>query len=113
MKYMLLLYHAEPSEPPPPDAWAPWLRFEEEASKRATKVDAAALQPVATTKTVAVREGEMVVTDGPFTEAREQLGGYYVFDCASEAEALELAAHVPWAVTGHIQVRPVMEPPGE
>jgi hypothetical protein len=58
---------------------------------------------------VSVRNGGRVVTDGPFIDTKEQLGGFYIFDCQNLDVALDLAAKIPWAPTGHIEVRPVME----
>lgn len=67
-----------------------------------------ALQPTGTAKTVRVRVGKSVITDGPFAETKEQLGGYYLVEAASEDEALAMAAKVPWARYGCIEVRPIM-----
>jgi len=58
---------------------------------------------------VSVRNGDRVITDGPFIDSKEQLGGFYIFDCQNLDVALDLAAKIPWAPTGHIEVRPVME----
>ena len=111
MKYMFLLFNEEREENASPEAWGEWMQFEAEATKRATRVDGLALQPAATATTVAVRNGETILTDGPFVDTKEQLGGYYVFDCKDLDEAITLAKMVPWAPTGHIEVRPAMEPP--
>lgn len=70
--------------------------------------DGQALQPTATATTVRVRDGERLLTDGPFAETREQFGGYYVVDVPGLDEALELAAQIPGAETGGVEVRPVM-----
>jgi hypothetical protein len=67
-----------------------------------------ALHPVATASSVRVRNGEQLVTDGPFAETKETLGGFYLIDVASHAEALEWAARIPSATLGTIEVRPVM-----
>jgi hypothetical protein len=72
-----------------------------------------ALQPTRTAKTVAVRDGAPVTTDGPFAETKEQLGGYYLIDVDSEDEALEWAAKIPSARFGRIEVRPVVVFPVE
>jgi hypothetical protein len=66
------------------------------------------LQPTATAATVRVRDGEQVVTDGPFAETKEQLGGYYLIDVDSLDEALEWAAKIPSARHGSIEVRPLI-----
>lgn len=67
-----------------------------------------ALQPSQSATVVSVRKGRTITTDGPFIDTKEQLGGFYVFDCRDLNHAIELAAKVPWAPTGHIEVRPVM-----
>ena len=66
------------------------------------------LQPTATATTVRVRDGERVVTDGPFAETKEQLGGFYLLECGSLDEAIEWASKIPGAATGSVEVRPVM-----
>ena len=66
------------------------------------------LQPTATATTVRVRNGERVLTDGPFAETREQFGGFYVVDAPGLDEAIEIAAQIPGAETGCVEVRPVM-----
>ena len=68
-----------------------------------------ALLPTSTAHTVRVRNGESLVTDGPFAETREQLGGYYVVEAATPDEAATIAAKIPWARFGSIEVRPIMK----
>jgi hypothetical protein len=70
-----------------------------------------ALEPSSTATTVRVRDGRTLATDGPYAETKEQLGGYYVVDCKNLDEAIELAAKIPGAATGTIEVRPIMEFP--
>jgi len=67
-----------------------------------------ALQPTSTAKTVRVRDGKVLATDGPFAETKEQLGGYYLIEAASAEEAVAIASKIPWARTGSIEVRPIM-----
>jgi hypothetical protein len=67
-----------------------------------------ALQPVATATTVRVRNGQTVTTDGPFAETREQLGGYYLVEAKDLDEAISLAARIPAARYGSVEVRPIM-----
>ena len=67
-----------------------------------------ALQPTMTAKTVRVRGGKSMVTDGPFAETKEQLGGYYLVEAANADEASKIAAKIPWARFGSIEVRPIM-----
>ena len=67
-----------------------------------------ALQPIPTAKTVRVRNGKHQVTDGPFAETKEQLGGYYLVEAKDSDEAIAIAAKIPWARSGSIEVRPIM-----
>ena len=67
-----------------------------------------ALQPTPTAKTVRVRDSKSLVTDGPFAETKEQLGGYYLVEAKDVEEAVAIAAKVPWARYGSIEVRPIM-----
>ena len=67
-----------------------------------------ALQPTPTAKTVRVRNGKPQVMDGPFAETKEQLGGYYLVEAGNEAEAIAIAAKIPWARYGSIEVRPIL-----
>jgi hypothetical protein len=66
-------------------------------------------RPPSTATTVKVRDGETITTDGPFAETREQLGGYYLLDCKDLDEAIGWAARIPGALTGSVEVRPVMD----
>jgi len=68
-----------------------------------------ALQPTATAKTVRVRDGKPLVTDGPFAETKEQLGGYYLVEAASPEEAKTIAAKIPSARFGCVEVRPIQK----
>jgi hypothetical protein len=67
-----------------------------------------ALQPVATAKTVTVRDGKSLTTDGPFAETKEQLGGYYLIEAGSIDEATAIASRIPGAQYGRVEVRPIM-----
>ena len=70
------------------------------------------LQPVATAASVWVRDGKRMVTDGPFAETREQLGGYFVIEAANHDEAVAIAERIPAAKKGTVEVRPMIEVPG-
>jgi hypothetical protein len=70
-----------------------------------------ALEPTATATTVRVRNGKVSTTDGPFAETREQLGGYYMLEAKDLNEAIQIAAKIPGAKTGSIEVRPIMHIP--
>ncbi len=67
------------------------------------------LQPATTATTVRVPNGERIVTDGPFAETKEQLGGFYVVDCKDLDEAIEWASKIPTAKSGCVEVRPVIQ----
>ena len=73
---------------------------------------AAPLHPTSTAASVRVRNGKPLVTDGPFAETREQLGGYFLIDAKSIDEAVAVAARIPLARLGTVEVRPVVEIPG-
>ena len=85
----------------------------EELRERRQYVAGAPLKPVATATTVRVRDGEEVVTDGPFAETKEQLGGFFLIESPSLEEACEWAARVPAAQYGSVEVRPIMPVPAE
>ncbi|RSM90634.1 hypothetical protein DMH04_04005 [Kibdelosporangium aridum] len=115
MKYMLLIYNCDrpaPTDPGFDEALARVNAFVEECRRRGTFVSGHPLLPEKTARTVSVRDGKPLVTDGPFTETHEHLGGYYILDCRDFDEALELAALCPMAAVGSIEVRPVAEVPG-
>jgi hypothetical protein len=111
MQYLLLLYDAETrSANLDQDGQATEYReFAEFGEKYANAIKGGnALQPVATAKTVRVRNGQSLATDGPFAETKEQLGGYYLIEAASLDEAIAIAAKVPWSRYGSTEVRPIM-----
>lgn len=84
-----------------------YVRFGEEAAQAGIMVDGARLRPTTTATTVRVRDGRPLLTDGPFAETKEQIGGYYLIDVANLDEALRWAARIPSARLGAIEVRPV------
>ena len=90
-----------------------YFSYTEELRDSGKYVAGDALQPTATAKSIQVREGAPMATDGPFAETKEQLGGYYLVDVDSEEEALEWAAKIPSARYGTIEVRPVVVFPVE
>ena len=89
--------------------YAAYRVFGEEAEKRGAMRGGNELQPTSTATTVRVRNGETMVTDGPFAETKETLGGYYLLECDSLDDAVDLAAKIPGARHGSIEVRPVVE----
>ena len=113
MQFMCLIYDdqkawQEFSEEEQKAAMAQYFAFTEEARQAGVYVAADALQPVGTATTVRVRDGEQLLTDGPFAETKERLGGYYIVDVDSIDEAIQWAAKIPSARYGSIEVRPVM-----
>jgi hypothetical protein len=111
MKYMLLIYTDEKAwtDNEREHCYAESTELTHELNARGQYVSANPLQPVATATSVRVRSGKPVVTDGPFAETREQLGGYFLVDAKDLNEAIAIAARVPGARKGTVEVRPVME----
>ena len=108
MKYMLLLFSAEDGMETTPEAMAPWVKFSEDAAKLATEVGGEALHPSSTATVVSVRDGNRMATDGPFVTTKEQLGGYYIFDCDNLDTAMKLAEMIPLP-NGYVEVRPIVD----
>jgi hypothetical protein len=113
MQYALLIYDDEKawetmSEEERNAIYGEYFAFTNELRASGGFVDGNPLQPTAASTTVRVRDGEQVVTDGPFAETKEQLGGYYVIEAETVDEALAWAAKIPGARYGSIEVRPVM-----
>lgn len=81
----------------------------QELNSKGKYIAANPLHSVTTAKSVRVREGKRLVTDGPFAETREQLGGYFLINAANIDEATEIASQIPGAKNGTVEIRPVME----
>jgi hypothetical protein len=111
MKYMLLVYTAEKAwtDDERNHCYAESAQLCHELAARGQYVSANPLQLVATAASVRVRNGKPVVTDGPFAETREQLGGYFMVEANDLNEAIHIATRIPGARKGTIEVRPVME----
>jgi hypothetical protein len=117
MKYMLLCYDDESAwdkagQPALQEAMQEAVQLTHELNARGQYLSAAPLQPVATATSVRVRDGRRLVTDGPFAETREVLGGYYLIDVKDLNEAISIAARHPGARVGTVEVRPILEIPG-
>ena len=115
MQYMLLIYNCDRPEPEDPgfgEALARINAFADECRRRGVYVAGHPLQPEHAATTVSVRDGRTLITDGPFAETHEHLGGAYILDCRNLDEALELAALCPMAEQGSIEVRPIAGIPG-
>src|SRR4051812_35940934 len=85
-----------------------YFTFSEDAQRAGVLVAGEGLEPTSAATTVRVRDGERVLSDGPFAETKEQLGGFYLLDCANLDEAIDWAARIPGAASGSVEVRPVM-----
>ena len=111
MKYMLLVYLDEQAmtEAERQHCYVESANLAQDLSSRKQYVDASPLHPVATATSVRVREGKRLITDGPFAETREQLGGYYLIDAKDLDEAIGIAERIPPARFGTIEIRPVLE----
>ena len=114
MKYMLLVYTDEKSwtDAERDHCYPESAQLCQDLASRGQYLSANPLQPVATATSVRVRKGKLAITDGPFAETREQLGGYFLVDAADLNEAIKIAARIPGARKGTIEVRPVLEIPG-
>jgi hypothetical protein len=112
MQYLLLIYGQESD-------WfnrtqaeigamvADYGKFTEEITKQGKNLGSNRLTPVASATTVRIRDGKRTVTDGPFAETKEQLGGYYLVEAADLDEAINIAAKIPAAKHGSVEVRPI------
>jgi hypothetical protein len=115
MKYIALLY-SDPEMGPGPVPGTPefmqmlsdYQAATEAMAGAGVLIDSSPLQPPQTATTVRVRDGETQLSDGPFAEIKEQLGGYYILDCADLDTALRYAAMIPAARYGSVEVRPVL-----
>lgn len=113
MKYLLLL-HSPGGAPVDRDSveyaemFAAYAAANAAMASAGVLLDCAPLQPVASSTTIRVRDGRTVVTDGPAAEIKEQVGGYTLLECADLDEALKWAATIPAALTGWVEIRPVV-----
>ena len=114
MKYIALIYSAEETEPAygSPEFGAQMASYKVATDtyvKDGVMRGGEALHPATTATTVRVRKGKIETLDGPFAETKEQLGGFYIFECANLDDAIKYAALIPGAVKGSVELRPVME----
>ena len=114
MKYMLLIYSDEQalSETERQECYAESTQLAHDIQSNGQYVAANPLHPTAMATSVRVRNGKRLVTDGPFAETREQLGGYFLIDAKNLDEAIAIAGRIPMARKGTVEVRPVIEIPG-
>ena len=114
MKYMLLIYHDEHgwnslTEAERQEIYLEYRKLTGELEANGKFVDGSELQPITTATTVRIRDGKELITDGPFAETHEQLGGYFLVEARDLDEATSIAARIPAARTGTIEVRPLVE----
>jgi hypothetical protein len=114
MKYMLLIYFDEsgaPDEAEREKCYADSAQFARELSAKGQFVSAAPLYPTATATSVRLSGGKRLVTDGPFAETREQLGGFFIVDVKDLDEAIDIASQIPAGRWGTVEIRPVIHIP--
>ena len=111
MLYMFLLYH-DPSLPPPPDIMDAHFAVWREAKSKGAYLTSEAIGGTENATTVRIRNGKAMITDGPFAETKEVLGGFYILECKDLDEALEYAKKIPDSLNGAVEVRPVRGVPG-
>ena len=114
MKYLCLIYDDEKKMEAMPKSESDailgeYFAFTEGIKKSGHLLGGEALQPVQTATTVRIRNGKVSTTDGPFAETKEQLGGYYFINARDLNDAIQVAAKIPSARYGSIEVRPVIE----
>jgi hypothetical protein len=114
MKYMLLIYGDEQAlnETERRDCYAESTQLARDLQARGQFLSANPLHPTTIATTVRMRDGKRLITDGPFAETREQLGGYFLVETKNLDEALAIAAKIPMARKGTVEVRPVIDIPG-
>lgn len=114
MKYMLLIYLEEDAldESERQACYVESTQLAHDLHDQGKYLSANPLHPTVSATSVRVREGKRLVTDGPFAETREQLGGYFLVDASDLDEAIAIAARIPMARRGTVEVRPVIDIPG-
>ena len=114
MKYMLLIYDREQdwnnlSEAEQGAIYGQYMKFGQEIKDNGNYIAGAQLHPIASATSVRLRDDQQLVTDGPFAETHEQLGGYYLIEAKDLDEATAIAARVPSARFGTVEVRPIVD----
>lgn len=114
MKYMLLIYMEEHalSETEREHCYGESAQLAQQLNSKGQYLATAPLHPVATATSVRVRDSKPLVTDGPFAETREQLGGFFLINAKDLDEAIDIAAQIPGARVGTVEIRPVIEVAG-
>lgn len=111
MKYMLLIYGSENAwtEQERSDCYIESTQLANDLHAQKKFVAASPLHSVTTATSVRVRQGKRIITDGPFAETHEQLGGYYIVEAANQDEAIDIASRIPGAKKGTVEIRPLVE----
>ena len=114
MQYLLMIYHDENKDEKKSPAelermMGEYFAFTEQVKARKVHVGSNPLQRISSATTVRVRDGKVLTTDGPFAETKEQLGGYYLIEAESPDEAAMIAAKIPGARFGSIEIRPIQK----
>lgn len=114
VKYALLIYYdesaqAEPGSPEAQETFQAYMKFTESINERGINLGGEALHETSSATTVRVRDGETLTTDGPFAETKEALAGFYIVEAADLDEATAVAAELPGAWYGSVEVRPVYQ----
>ena len=111
MKYMLLIYQDELAltEPDREECYKESTQLAHDLKANGQYLAASPLQPTALATSVRIRDGKQFITDGPFAETHEQLGGYYLVNAKDLDEAISIAARIPMAKKGTVEIRPVIE----
>ncbi len=114
MKYMLLMYasESETTKFTPEEGQAlfqNWQTLLKEAQAAGVLLSSTGLSPIANATTVRVRNGQTLCTDGPFAETHEQLGGFFLVECADLDEAIRWAGKIPHAQYGSVEIRPLWD----
>jgi hypothetical protein len=118
MKYMMLIYDdptvwTKFSEAEQQKIMGEYMQFSQEIRTSGHYVTGAQLHPTTAATSVRMREGKRLLTDGPFAETREQLGGYFLVEAKNLDEAIAIAARIPSARVGTIEIRPIVERPAQ
>jgi hypothetical protein len=113
MQYLLLIYHGEEqwemlTEPERQAIYGDYRALRADLEEAGKYIGGSQLQPTSTATVIRVRDGKKSVTDGPFAETKEQLGGYFLVEARDLDEALDIAGRIPSAKTGLIEVRPLV-----
>jgi hypothetical protein len=117
MRYLLLIYELDRVAPPDPaeamENRQRYAAFTKDVRERGLFRAGEALEPTNTATTVRIRDGKTVVTDGPFLETKEFLGGFYLLECRDLDQAIDLAKRIPAVERGSIEIRPIWERPAD